>query len=100
MKKRHHSLVKLSWALVAISIGPVCAQNAETNILQSTYISQPTLWMGPTLWDSGFAVEMEINSLGKYRTEEATIKSIQTTQHQSGRMGIHRSGPRYRKDRW
>ncbi|WP_195570844.1 hypothetical protein [Bacteroides nordii] len=76
MKKRHHSLVKLSWALVAISIGPVCAQNAETNILQSTYISQPTLWMGPTLWDSGFAVEMEINSLGKYRTEEATIKSI------------------------
>lgn len=77
MKKRHYFILKTMWALAIISINPIYAQNTETDILQSTYIPQPDLWMGPTLWESGFAVEMEINSLGDYRTTEATIKSIE-----------------------
>lgn len=65
------------WLVAALDIGPMLAQNAEAKIQQSTYIPEPSLWTGPTLWDSGFAVEVEINSLGLYRTSDTTIKSIE-----------------------
>lgn len=82
MKKRRYFSVGTLWILVALSISPVCAQDVETDILQSTYISQPSLWLGPTLWESGFAVEVEVNSLGSYRKYDTTIKSIE--KHQIG----------------
>lgn len=82
MKKKYIlSFCTLGFA-AALGICPMYAQDAETDILQSTYISQPSLWKGPTLWESGFAVEVEVNSLGSYRTYDATIKSVE--KHQIG----------------
>lgn len=82
MKKRNYFISYLVGGLAVLGIGPIGAQDAESNILQSTYISQPSLWLGPTLWDAGFAVEVEVNSLGSYRSYEATVKSIE--KHQVG----------------
>lgn len=82
MKKKYVFSFCIFNFAAALGICPMYAQDAEMNILQSTYISQPSLWQGPALWESGFAVEIEVNSLGAYRTYDTTIKSIE--KHQIG----------------
>lgn len=81
MKKSIRYLHQSLWmAISTLAPFPLFAQAAETAIKQATYISQPTLWTGPSLWDSGFAIEIEINSLGSYRAYDTTVKSIQKYQ--------------------
>lgn len=83
MKKKDHTINYILCVLLAFgTVSLSCAQNTETDILQSAYIPQPSLWLGPTLWESGFAVEVEVSSLGAYRDHATTIKSIE--KHQVG----------------
>ena len=65
MKKKDHTINYILCVLLAFgTVSLSCAQNTETDILQSAYIPQPSLWLGPTLWESGFVVEVEVSSLG------------------------------------
>lgn len=71
-------------------------ENEEKEIKQSNYISNPSLWLGPTLWEKGFAVELEMSSLGTHREHVTTLKSIEKYKVGESTSKI----PQIRADEW
>ena len=58
----------------------------DTPIVQKDYISNSSLWMGPSLANDGFVVEVEMGAESSARSTERTKKSIE---HYN--MGVHQS---------
>ena len=58
----------------------------DTSIVQKDYISNSNLWMGPSLSNDGFVVEVEMGAESSVRSTERTKKSIE---HYN--MGVHQS---------
>ena len=58
----------------------------DTPIVQKDYISNSSMWMGPSLANDGFVVEVEMGAESSARSTERTKKSIE---HYN--MGVHQS---------
>ena len=68
----------------------------DTPIVQKDYISNPSLWTGPSLYNDGFAVEIEMGAESSVRSTERTKKSID---HYN--MGVYQSPlPEIRAAEW
>ncbi len=68
----------------------------DTPIVQKDYISNPSLWTGPSLSNDGFVVEIEMGAESSVRSTERTKKSID---HYN--MGVYQSPlPEIRAAEW
>lgn len=68
----------------------------DTPIVQKDYISNPSLWTGPSLSNDGFVVEIEMGAESSVRSTERTKKSIN---HYN--MGVYQSPlPEIRAAEW
>ena len=68
----------------------------DTPIVQKDYISNPSLWTGPSLSNDGFVVEIEMGAESSVRSTERTKKSID---HYN--MGVYQSPlPKIRAAEW